>query len=70
MTEIFSKSVLREAGVEGLAEYPEKNRTTNHDLILRYYKGLGRHWIERLYEKYKPDFELFNYEIPPLLLNL
>ena len=53
-----------------MAEYPQKNRTTNHDMILRYYKGLGRHWIERLYEKYKPDFELFDYEIPPILLNL
>ena len=66
----FSKAVLRLAGVEGLADYPEKNRTTNHDLLIRYYKGIGRHWIQRIYETYQADFDLFGYEIPPYLLTL
>ena len=67
---MFSKAVLRMAGVEGLADYPEKNRTTNHDLLIRYYKGIGRHWIQRIYETYQADFDLFGYEIPPYLLTL
>jgi len=65
-----SQFVLKDAKVAGLAEYPQKNRTTDHKLLIRYYKGIGRHWLQKIYLSYKPDFDLFGYEIPPYLLNI
>lgn len=65
-----SEFVLKDAKVWGLAEYPQKNRTTDHTLLIRYYKGIGRHWLMKIYETYKPDFDLFGYEIPSYLLSI
>lgn len=56
--------------VSHLAEYPVKNRTTDHSMIIRYYKGLGKHWLDKLYETYKPDFDLFGYEVPHYLIDI
>ena len=32
--------------------------------LYRYYEGLPKSVIQQLYELYKPDFQLFGYEIP------
>ena len=36
--------------------------------LYQYYEGLPKETIQALYEVYKPDFELFGYEIPDGLL--
>ena len=38
----------------------------NH--FYQYYEGLSKQTIQKLYELYRPDFELFGYEIPESLL--
>ena len=38
----------------------------NH--FYQYYEGLSKETILKLYELYRPDFELFGYEIPEGLL--
>ena len=38
----------------------------NH--FYQYYEGLSKQTIQKLYELYRPDFELFGYEIPEGLL--
>ena len=38
----------------------------NH--FYQYYEGLSKQTIQKLYELYRPDFELFGYQIPEGLL--
>lgn len=60
--------VLMDMGVDGLANYPKRNKTTRHDTMIKYYADMGPETIRQLYELYKADFEIFGYEIPlPLL---
>ena len=48
----------------------EEDRTPySQQKFYQYFAGLGNDRIQALYELYKPDFELFGYEIPEGLLN-
>ena len=46
-----------------------RNKSTQHDTMLRYYADMGPETIRQLYEVYKADFEIFGYELPVALLH-
>lgn len=45
------------------------NTVSSSDLATEYYKELTRHQIVQLYERYEPDFKLFQYDIKEYLDN-
>ncbi|XP_069554458.1 carbohydrate sulfotransferase 10 isoform X1 [Brachyistius frenatus] len=64
--------ILRAAGVEGLVSYPaiplgitRYNRTK----VERYFSGVSKRDVRRLYARYRGDFGLFGYPSPDFLLN-
>ncbi|KAM9766432.1 carbohydrate sulfotransferase 10 isoform 1-T2 [Menidia menidia] len=64
--------ILRAAGIQHLVSYPaippgitRYNRTK----VERYFSGIGRRDIRRLYARYQGDFQLFGYPSPEFLLN-
>ena len=54
--------------IVGLPRKSDKTTNSGGGKFYQYYEGLGDERILALYELYKPDFELFGYEIPPGLL--
>lgn len=64
--------VLRRALVDGLVSYPhippgitKYNRTK----VQKYFRGIGKRDVRRLYDRYRGDFELFGYARPDFLLD-
>ncbi|XP_028323721.1 carbohydrate sulfotransferase 10 [Gouania willdenowi] len=64
--------ILRAAGIDRLVSYPSippgitrYNRTK----VERYFSGISRRDIRRLYAHYSGDFQLFGYQTPDFLLN-
>lgn len=41
----------------------------SHDTMIRYYAGLESSTLLKLYQLYKPDFDLFGYDLPVPLLH-
>ena len=60
--------LLNEAGVGQLVSYPYFKKATATDLIKKYYSGLSRETLIKLYDTYRLDFELFGYGIPDYLM--
>ena len=73
--------LLKEAGVGNLVSYPYFKKATATDLIKKYYSGLSRETLMKLYDTYRLeqlfkflltlfrlDFELFGYGIPDYLM--
>lgn len=63
--------ILRAAGIERLVSYPpippgitRYNRTK----VERYFSGVGKRDVKRLYARYRGDFQLFGYPSPDFLL--
>lgn len=64
--------ILRAAGIQRLVSYPaippgitRYNRTK----VERYFSGISKRDVRRLYARYQGDFELFGYPSPDFLLN-
>lgn len=67
-----AQHILQRALVDGLVSYPhippgitKYNRTK----VQRYFRGIGKRDVRRLYERYRGDFELFGYTRPGFLLD-
>lgn len=51
------------ANLQHLIKPRWQHKTTVNDVAKMYYSQLSRSDIQRLYQKYQLDFELFNYSI-------
>lgn len=58
--------IIGDDGSLGMKEDDRSVYGQNH--FYQYYEGLSKETIQKLYELYRPDFELFGYEIPEGLL--
>ncbi|XP_061746018.1 carbohydrate sulfotransferase 10-like isoform X2 [Nerophis ophidion] len=64
--------ILRKAGIERVASSPLINPGITRDnktKVERYFAGVSKQDIRRLYERYEVDFHLFGYPTPDFLLN-
>ncbi|CBY37372.1 unnamed protein product [Oikopleura dioica] len=61
--------VLRDMNVRDLTDYPKRNKTTNHSTLLKFYANMGKDNIRKIYELYKPDYDLFQYDVPSIFLD-
>ncbi|XP_061655063.1 carbohydrate sulfotransferase 10 isoform X2 [Phyllopteryx taeniolatus] len=64
--------ILRRAGIEQLVSYPAIPpgiTRYNKTKIERYFSGITKRDIRRLYARYQGDFHLFGYPTPDFLLN-
>ncbi|XP_054630481.1 carbohydrate sulfotransferase 10-like [Dunckerocampus dactyliophorus] len=64
--------ILRRAGIEQLVSYPAIPpgiTRYNKTKVERYFSGISKRDIRRLYECYQGDFHLFGYPTPDFLLN-
>ncbi|XP_021928309.1 carbohydrate sulfotransferase 11-like isoform X1 [Zootermopsis nevadensis] len=62
--------VIRAAGLQGLIRPRWKHKTYSEDgkeTSRRYFSQLSKQEVKRLYEKYKLDFELFDYKVDDYL---
>lgn len=62
--------VIRAAGLQGLIRPRWRHKTYQEegkDASKRYFSQLSKQEVKRLYEKYKLDFELFDYKIDDYL---
>ena len=49
--------------MSNIVKYPYREKSTNKDLARLYYMSLNKTQITQLYEVFKVDFDLFNYNI-------
>ncbi|XP_037662838.1 carbohydrate sulfotransferase 10 isoform X2 [Choloepus didactylus] len=64
--------ILREAGVDHLVTYPTIPpgiTAYNRTKVERYFLGISKRDIRRLYARFQGDFKLFGYQKPEFLLN-
>ncbi|XP_054630867.1 carbohydrate sulfotransferase 10-like isoform X3 [Dunckerocampus dactyliophorus] len=64
--------ILRKAAIEHLVSYPAIPPGVscyNKTKVERYFSGISKRDIRRLYERYQGDFHLFGYPTPDFLLN-
>ncbi|XP_061916410.1 carbohydrate sulfotransferase 10 isoform X2 [Entelurus aequoreus] len=64
--------ILRRAGIDQLVSYPAIPpgiTRYNKTKVERYFSGISKRDIRRLYERYEGDFHLFGYPTPDFLLN-
>ncbi|XP_074657210.1 carbohydrate sulfotransferase 13-like [Tubulanus polymorphus] len=64
--------VIRKAGISNVTEVFEQSRRqrkrkTNPAMIDEFYRDIPGDIIQRVYDEYKWDFEMFNYDCPPFL---
>jgi hypothetical protein len=62
--------VIRAAGLQGLIRPRWRHKTYHEDskeTSKRYFSQLSKQEVKRLYEKYKLDFELFDYKVDDYL---
>ena len=52
-----------------LVSYPYFKKATATDTIKKYYSGLTKDTLAKLYDTYRLDFELFGYGIPDYLMS-
>lgn len=68
-----AQQVLKELGVDNDVEFPanskDKYKKNIKDLIREYYSTITDKHLDKLYDIYKDDFELFSYTIPEYLRN-
>lgn len=56
--------MLKQVNLSQEVEYPYYRKATDTSLIKQYFSGLTKDGLERLYQTYKLDFDLFQYSIP------
>ena len=62
--------MFEQLGLLDIVGKRDENRETKaYSTFYQYFQGLGKEKVQALYEWYKPDFELFGYEIPEGLLD-
>ncbi|XP_047379206.1 carbohydrate sulfotransferase 10 isoform X1 [Sciurus carolinensis] len=64
--------ILREAGIDHLVSYPAIPpgiTAYNRTKVERYFLGISKRDIRRLYARFEGDFKLFGYQKPDFLLN-
>ncbi|VTJ85419.1 Hypothetical predicted protein [Marmota monax] len=64
--------ILREAGIDHLVSYPTippDVTVYNRTKVERYFLGISKRDIRRLYARFEGDFKLFGYQKPDFLLN-
>ncbi|XP_043323878.1 carbohydrate sulfotransferase 10 isoform X3 [Cervus canadensis] len=64
--------ILREAGIDHLVSYPTIPlgiTAYNRTKVERYFLGISKRDIRRLYARFEGDFKLFGYQKPEFLLN-
>lgn len=59
--------MLKQVNLSDVVEYPYYRKATDTSLIKQYFSGLTKEGLERLYQTYKLDFDLFQYSIPEYL---
>jgi chondroitin 4-sulfotransferase 11 len=62
--------MLADVNLSSVVEYPYYRKATDTDQIKRYFSGLTKEGLERLYYTYQLDFELFQYSIPQYVLDV
>nr|XP_027235958.1 carbohydrate sulfotransferase 11-like [Penaeus vannamei] len=65
----FLATLSRLNELKGKDTWMHLNTVSSSDLATEYYKELTRHQIVQLYERYEPDFKLFQYDIKEYLDN-
>ncbi|XP_054754233.1 carbohydrate sulfotransferase 11-like [Lytechinus pictus] len=59
--------ILRSANVDPSVKYPQASKSATNssslDILKKYYSQLTRNQLQKLYEVYKKDFELFDYSL-------
>ena len=58
---------ISDAGISHLVEYPKVEKATSKDKLIKYYRAIPTGKIELLYNTFKVDFDLFDYNIPDYL---
>ncbi|XP_053166373.1 carbohydrate sulfotransferase 10 isoform X2 [Hemicordylus capensis] len=64
--------ILKEAGIDHLVSYPTIPpgiTAYNKTKVERYFSGVSKRDIRRLYARFEGDFNLFGYQVPTFLLN-
>ena len=62
-----SEEVFKRAGVSGRVHYGYASKSTDYEKMVRYYKGLPKSVVLKVYEMFEVDFEIFGYDIPDWL---
>lgn len=64
--------ILQRALIHGLVQYPHIPpgiTQYNQSKVQRYFRGVGKRDVRRLYARYRGDFEMFGYDRPDFLLD-
>lgn len=64
--------ILKAAGIDRLVSYPTIPpgiTVYNRTKVERYFSGISKRDIRRLYARFEGDFKLFGYRVPDFLLN-
>jgi len=62
--------MLKEVNLSHIVEYPYYRKATDTSMIKKYFTGLTKEGMERLYETFKLDFDLFQYAVPDYVWNV
>jgi len=62
-----SEEVMERAGVKGRLHYGMHSKSTNYEKTIRYFKGVPKSLMMKIYDIFEVDFQAFGYTIPAWL---
>jgi len=62
--------MLKEVNLSSTVEYPYYRKATDTSMIKKYFTGMTKEGMERLYQTFKLDFDLFQYSVPQYVLDV